>query len=202
MLLSNETLDVPVDGSANDLFPCILGRLHVLFRVEHVVDLGLILHVPRVCWLLLVRWIALVGHLHVHHLLGRDLTHLVLVDVLSRDDWHGFVPAVAVRSALVLLLGLDWSVDGLLELLTSCWHVVAPLPIMVAVHAQLVHDDAKRSDQLEEIVVLGAHDVELVLLVSLLVHLLFIVEPPLLFGLTVVCIERATFEEHLRGGLL
>ena len=79
------------------------------------------------------------------------MAHLLLVDSLTRYHWHGFAVllAIAIGSVLILSLSLKWSVNWLLELLTIDWLMVASLTSLVIVHAQLVHDDSQRSDQLK-----------------------------------------------------
>ena len=151
MLFTNKAFDVPVDGSSDNLLPGILCGLHILFRVEHGIDLLLVLECTRVRSLLLLLLIALVCHLHVHHLLRHYVAHLLLVDSLARYHWHGFLIllAIAIGSVLILSLSLERSSYRLLELLTIGWHMVASLPSLIIAHAQLVHDYSKRSDQLE-----------------------------------------------------
>lgn len=151
MLFTNKAFNVPVDGSSDNLLPSILSGLHILFRVEHGIDLLLVLNCTRVRSLLLLLLIALVCHLHVHHLLRHHVAHLCLIDRLARHHWHGFIklPAISIGSVLILSLSLERSVYRLLELLTIGWYMVASLAILVIVHAQLVHDDSQRSDQLK-----------------------------------------------------
>ena len=78
------------------------------------------------------------------------MAHLCLIDRLTRHHWHGFIelPAISIGSVLILSLSLERSVYRLLELLAIGWYMVASLAILVIVHAQLVHDDSQRSDQL------------------------------------------------------
>ena len=77
------------------------------------------------------------------------MTHLLLVDRLTRDHWHSLILAVAVGSTLSLLLSLERSINRLLELLTIIWHMVASRPVLAIVDVQLVHYYAQRGDQLE-----------------------------------------------------
>ena len=150
MLFTDKTFNIPVDGSSDNFLPCILCGLHILFRVEHGIDLLLVLNCTRVRSLLLLLLIALICHLHVHHLLRHDVTHLSLIDRLARYHRHLFeLLAIAIRSVLILSLSLKWSIYRLLELLTIGWHMVASLASLVIAHAQLVHDDSQRSDQLK-----------------------------------------------------
>lgn len=139
-------------------------------------------------------------HLHhwlawlLEHALPLDLRHLHIVPVLIVASPH--VPLVAV---LLLLLSLDGSVDWLLERWPAV-HWSAPLHVVPL--ADLSHDHSERSNQGDEVLVLGAENVHLVLLVSLLVHLLLEVEPSLLLGLTEVGVEVTAFEETIIGCLL
>ena len=151
MLFTNKAFNVPVDSSSDNFLPGILCGLHILFRVEHGIDLLLVLNCTRVRSLLLLLLIALVCHLHVHHLLWHYVAHLCLIDSLTRHHWHRFLIllAIAIGSVLILSLSLERSIYWLLELLTIGWYVVASLPMLVIVHAKLVHDDSQRSDQLK-----------------------------------------------------
>ena len=150
MLFTNKAFDVPVDGSSDNLLSSILCGLHILFRVEHGVDLLLVLKCTWVRSLLLLLLVALICHLHVHHLLRHYVAHLLLIDSLARYHWHGFAILLAIAIWSVLLsLSLEGSIYRLLELLTIDWLMVASLTSLVIVHAQLVHNDSQRSDQLK-----------------------------------------------------
>ena len=73
---------------------------------------------------------------------------------------------------------------------------------LLTTNLQLVHQQAKRGDQLDQIGIFGAHDVHLVLLVGFLVDLLLKVEPASLPWLDKGNIKVATFEEDLCRSLL
>mmetsp|Transcript_10141 Transcript_10141/g.13769 ORF Transcript_10141/g.13769 Transcript_10141/m.13769 type:complete len:143 (-) Transcript_10141:1302-1730(-) len=69
--------------------------------------------------------------------------------------------------------------------------------LLAATNLQLVHEEAKRRDQLEQVLILATHNVHLVLLVSLLVDLLLEVESSRLLRLHESNEEVAALKEDL-----
>lgn len=215
MLLTDKVRNVLVDGSAHDLLPMLTGGINEVLRVEHVVDFGAI----SSCSSIHLRLLSEARSLHHHWLrdglcsrLHHDLTrrHWLLEHGLPLDLRHLhhiptliLVPPVSilVPPLILCLLGLDSSVDWLLELCTIGL-LSTPLKVLIVLEPKLAHYQSKRSDQGDEVRVLGTEDTELMLLVRLFVHLLLEVEPSLLFRLTESSIEMTAFEEHLTGSLL
>ena len=158
MLFSDEIGDVLVDGSAHDLFPVLTGGVNEVLRVEHVVDLRAVGSCPGIhLWLLIATrsrhhhclWNGLGSWLHLHdltrhhwlleHALPLDLRHLHHIPVALI-----LVPPVSVLvpPLVLLLLGLNGTVDRLLELRTiSC--LSTPRIVLVALEPKLAHNQSE-----------------------------------------------------------
>ena len=89
---------------------------------------------------------------------------------------------------------------------STAHHATNPVATSLLIHLvttlQLVHEETEGGDQLDQVRVLRAHDVHLVLLIGFLVDLLFEVQAAGLLGLDEGDEEVPPLEENLRGCLL
>lgn len=85
-------------------------------------------------------------------------------------------------------------------------HATDPVATSLLVHLittlQLVHEEAEGGDQLDQVSVLGTHDVHLMLLIGFLVDLLLEVQATRLLGLDKGYEKVSPLKENLRGCLL
>ncbi len=155
------------------------------------------------------------GHLQVRFRLARDLSLLLAMVHGMTLALHTplLLMAIVVRS---LSIAIDLMTNDAIERLSM--HSYNALTIATSlslghrhrihaslrliIHLQLIHQKAKRRNQLDQVCIFGAHHMHLVLFVSLFVDLLFKVETSGLTRLYKSDIEGPTFEKNLRGGLL
>ena len=152
-----------------------------LLRLSRCLRLSLVAH-------LLVVVDTLVGYLAVLLMAVTIATAVPLAGVLAVLDLVADDPIKRLLAHVAVTL------------LPSHGYRVHPARLIAAL--QLIHQEAQRGDQLDQIRILGPHDVHLVLLVGLLVHLLFEVKTSGLSWLRKGHVEMPALEEDLGGGLL
>ena len=185
VLDADDLFHVLENRCANNGLAVLYRTLQVLLRVEHVEDrLAVLLSLKRL--LLVDDMLARTGH-HAEVLLRLCLLNgtEVLVTILQ---WS--LALLARRSSYLHLLLLLQVLRG--NLLLS-WRSSSVRLIWV----QLTNKHAQRSDEGNEVWVLGAHVPCLVSFEVFLVHPLFLSQLARFFWLTEVCIKEAAIERML-----